>query len=466
MNGDVSSARNSVLGFLYLTAMIIVIPAMAPAQDLRKVTEPTFPPACRLLRARLTATAGGRTLAWRDESKPDTVRIQNALDHCAPGRAVELVANGGRNAFLTGPLDLRPGITLRIGKGAILFGSRNPRDYDLTPGSCGRLTRRGIGCKPLIYGDHVPNAGVMGSGTLDGRGWADLRGENFSWWDLAHQAKVKKLKQNCPRLIEITHSDNFTLYRINLKNSPNFHVMYRDGDGFTAWGVVINTPRTARNTDGIDPSSATNVTIAHCSIHAGDDDVAIKAGTDGPSSHLTVAHDHFYAGHGMSIGSNTNGGVRHVRVRDLTIDGADNGLRIKSNSSRGGLVHDIVYSDVCIRNTPRPIVMDSHYAFYGKPRNELPVFTGIVLHNVRILGLGRITLDGYDAAHRLGITFDNVTLSAPAQVRIHGDHARIRLGPGPVNFRPSGNDVRLIGRPMKGQPFSCREKFPPPPRSP
>ena len=38
----------------------------------------------------------------------------------------------------------------------------------------------------------------------------------------------------------------------------------------------------------------------------------------------------------MSIGSNTNGGVRAVRVTDLTIDGADNGLRIKSDRSRGG----------------------------------------------------------------------------------------------------------------------------------
>ena len=56
----------------------------------------------------------------------------------------------------------------------------------------------------------------------------------------------------------------------------------------------------------------------------------------------------------MSIGSETNGGASAIRVTDLSIDGADNGIRIKSNSSRGGLVHDIVYEDVCIRDTKNP----------------------------------------------------------------------------------------------------------------
>ena len=98
-------------------------------------------------------------------------------------------------------------------------------------------------------------------------------------------------------------------------------------NGFTAWGVKIKTPKTARNTDGIDPSSSANVTIAYCDIDTGDDNVAIKAGAAGPAARMTIAHNHFYAGHGMSIGSGTDGGVNHVRVSDLTIDGADNGIQ-------------------------------------------------------------------------------------------------------------------------------------------
>ena len=49
--------------------------------------------------------------------------------------------------------------------------------------------------------------------------------------------------QQVPRLIVADYSDNFTLYRITLKNSPNFHVSYNHGNGFTVWGLKIDTPQ-------------------------------------------------------------------------------------------------------------------------------------------------------------------------------------------------------------------------------
>ncbi|MGP8244850.1 MAG: glycosyl hydrolase family 28 protein [Bryobacteraceae bacterium] len=92
------------------------------------------------------------------------------------------------------------------------------------------------------------------------------------------------------------------------------------------------------NTDSIDPGNSTNVTITHCYLHTGDDQVAIKAPAGAPTTHMSITHNHFYSGHGMSIGSTTDGGASNILVSDLTIDGADNGLRIKSNITRGGLV--------------------------------------------------------------------------------------------------------------------------------
>jgi len=247
-----------------------------------------------------------------------------------------------------------------------------------------------------------------------------------------------------------------------LKNAANFHVYYANGNGFTAWGVVIDTPRNARNTDGIDPAASTNVTITHCFIHTGDDNVAIKAG--GPTSHVTVAHNHFYAGHGMSIGSETSGGAEAIRVTDLSIDGADNGIRIKSNETRGGLVRNVVYSGVCIQNTKNPILMDTHYtAATGPDRGRIPVFREIVLRDVRIRDGGKITLDGFDAQHRLGIAFDNVRLDAPSAIQWRAANAAITLGPGPVNFRPSGPDVTVERRPGKGMPEDCAAQFVPMP---
>jgi polygalacturonase len=433
------------------------------AQDTRTVTEPVIPRSCTVLSAKIRRT--GKTIAEADEAKLDTARIQAALDHCTAGQAVELKAEGELNAFLAGPLQLRSGVALVVDGGVTLFASRDPRLYDLSPGSCGTVTQRGHGCKPLLTADHVTGAAVMGDGTIDGRGPAKLLGQRVSWWDLAQEAKVKNLNQSCPRILQATKADDFTLYRIRLEDSPQFHVAYSGGNGFTAWGVIINTGKEGRNTDGIDPGNSTNVTITHCFIRAGDDNVAIKAGGGAPTTHMTISHNHFYYGHGMSIGSETDGGASAIRVTDLSIEGADNGIRIKSNSSRGGPVHDVVYEDVCIRDTKNPIFMDTNYSYRGTATDKIPVFSDIVLRNVRVDGAGKITLDGFDEKHKLGMTFDNVYFSDAAALKIAAGHADLSFGPGVVNLQPTGEGVKVTGHARGGKPNSCEGKFVPLPKS-
>jgi polygalacturonase len=364
------------------------------------------------------------------------------MDTCAPGKAVVLNADASHHAFVSGPLDLRRGVTLVVSAGVTLLASLDPRDYDTQqPGVCGTITEKGHGCRALINGNHVSDAAVMGDGTIDGRGGDEILGQSFSWWDLAEQAR-KGGNQNNPRLMILSHCDNFTLYRITLKNSPNFHVSYSNGNGFTVWGVKVWSPaKGARNTDGIDPGNSTNVTITRSFIHTGDDQVAIKAGHGAPTTHMTISHNHFYSGHGMSIGSETDGGASAIRVTDLSVDGADNGIRIKSNSSRGGLVHDIVYEDVCIRDTKNPIFMDTNYSFTGSERDKIPVFEDIVLRNVRVEGGGKLTLDGFDAEHPLKMVFDNVIYD------------------GPIKTETKNADIqRLTGNAGKN---SCENKFVP-----
>jgi hypothetical protein len=81
----------------------LLVPAMVPAlraQDTRNVTEPRFPPACVVLAARLSAEKG--VLSDAAEKSPDTARIQDAIDHCQPGKAVELKPSGASNIFLAG----------------------------------------------------------------------------------------------------------------------------------------------------------------------------------------------------------------------------------------------------------------------------------------------------------------------------------------------------------------------------
>jgi polygalacturonase len=163
----------------------------------------------------------------------------------------------------------------------------------------------------------------------------------------------------------------------------------------------------------------------------------------------------------MSIGSETDGGASAIRVKNLSIDGADNGIRIKSNSSRGGPVRDVVYEDVCIKDTRNPILMDSNYSYRGEAKDKLPSFEGIILRSVRVLSARKITLDGFDAAHRLGITFDNVFLDDERASKFAAVHAVITEGPGGVNFRAAGEDVETLKNSGKAARNTCEGKFVP-----
>ena len=454
--------RTTIQLLLAELALTWCLPSAATAQDTRHVVEPTIPPACQTLEARIGRA--GLSIQFEDESKPDTARIQAAIDGCPEGRAVVLRRAAVRtDAFLSGPLTLKKGVVLVVDRGAFLYASRNPRDYDTAPGLCGTITTGGArGCKALLSAVDAPGAGIMGDGVIDGRGGETMLGKDISWWNLADRARAGGSHQ-APRLVQLAHCDNFTLYRITLQNAAQFHVSYSGGDGLTAWGVKLLTPPRARNTDGIDPANSTNVTIAHCWISTGDDHVAIKAGAGPPTRHISIVHNHFYAGHGMSIGSETEGGASDILVSDLSIEGADNGLRIKSNNTRGGLVRGVTYEDVCIRDTPEPVVMETGY---GDPNTKsaaggarIPVYRDIALRNVRVEGAGRVTLEGFDDNHRLGIRFDNVVFDDPEQMRVAAAHADVRIGPGPFNLAARGEGVTVSGNAGAGAKNACSGKF-------
>ena len=449
----------SAFSFSISALSLLCFALVLPAQDTRKVTEPHIPAACVTLSAGIAAEHG--VIAPEDEQKLDTARIQHAIDNCAAGKAVVLRANGGKNVFLAGPIALRAGVTLVVDANTALVASRDPRLYDLAPGSCGIVSEHGHGCKPLILGDGAKGGGIMGMGSIDGRGGAKLLGQDVTWWDLAHQAKITDKQQSVPVMIVLRHADDFTMYKITLRNSPNFHVGVNETDGFTAWGVKIMTPKTARNTDGIDPGSSRNVTIAYCSIHTGDDDVAVKSGKAGPSLNISVLHNHFYTGHGMSIGSGTSGGVDHMLVDDLTIDGADNGIRIKSDRSRGGLVHDLLYRDVCIRDTKNPFVFTPLYTTFTG--DQLPVYRDITLENVHVLTAGSYTFLGLDSQHKLGLKLDNVFADDQAHSSMLVKDAEIVIGSKRGNLGPSGDDATVQQTPgsTSGTPLACESRFVP-----
>jgi polygalacturonase len=466
------------------------------AQDTRTVTEPKIPPVCTKLEAHLTAPGG--VLSDADEPKLDTERIQKALDGCAQGKAVELSSVPKAEAFLSGPLELREGVTLLIDKGVTLYGSRDPKVYenpnpDAKPGdpiTCGTSrprpttfptfsTNQGArprgGCRSLIT-VNAKNAAIMGDGAIDGRGYAKLIGHDYSWWQMARKAQPNDDLYFATRLIVASNADGFILYKIHLLNSPNFHVSVNRTNGFTAWGVHLQTPvdkaligtdNDARNTDGIDPGTSQNVTIAYSWIDNGDDNVAIKAGV----SHMSVIHNHFYTGHGMSIGSETVPGQSFLLVDDLTEDHTTSGIRIKSNVKRGGPVHDLIYKNICMKDVPIPIAISPYYTNqtvepFEDPKYEgdkIPDYKGITLENIISTTPGDVLIAGLNEDHRTGITLQNVSIEGIKPAQVHLDYADITVKGAGANFPLQGKSVKVTveGKIQPPTLDACAAKFVP-----
>lgn len=441
--------------------------AVAAAQDTRHVTEPVVPPVCETLSAQLAAK--GNVLREEDEGKLDTQRIQKAIDHCRSGYAVELKADGEKNAFLSATLEMRSGVTLLLDKGVTLYASRNPRDFDSEPGTCGLMGPSAKPCKPLISVRDAKDVGIMGEGVMDGRGDRKLIGKNFTWWQQSRAAQPKNEKYSAPRLIVASHADGLVLYNVRLHNSPNFHVTVNNTDGFTAWGVHILTPTVrgtdARNTDGIDPGSSENITVTKSWIDNGDDNIAIKTGVH----KMSVLDNHFYSGHGMSIGSETYTSDSDIYVDTLTLDHTTSGIRIKSNVQRGGPVRNVVYRHVCMQNVPVPISISPFYTGQtadgvvdnGMKGDRIPDFKGIRLEDVLSLTPGIVQAAGIDADHITEITLDGVEIKGLTAAQTRAQFLQVHVGPKGTNIHFQGNGVTAPSQVSSPKPdVSCAGKFP------
>jgi polygalacturonase len=432
--------------------------------DPRNVGQPTIPATCTALTSTL-AYPSSRTFSTAQETTPpDTARIQAALNSCAgSGHTVELRASGSSNAFLAAPLTIGTSVTLVIDAGVTLVASRNPANYQVSGGAtCGTVASKGGGCRPLIT-ISGSGSGVMGTqsgghqGLIDGRGDVDILGTSTTWWALA-SAAASGGSQNNPRLIQSNGVNNTTIFDLSLSSGPNFHIVMNGGTGFTAWGVRILTPASARNTDGIDPSG-TNVTIANSFIEDGDDGVAIKGGSHA-SQNITVENNFFWGTHGISIGSETNAGVSNVLFKNNTLNGKDssgrtggsvNGIRIKSDSSRGGLVSTITYNATCTTAIKFPIVLNPFYT--TATGSEIPNFQNIVINGMRSVSSASSatsTMEGFSSSFKLGLTLENVQLDAKT---VTAKDATIAVFN--TNLSPSGTDVTVTSFTGSGSVPSC-----------
>ncbi len=315
----------------------------------------------------------------------DTNAIQTAIDACGKaGGGVVLLSSG---TYLSKPIFLKNKVTLQLDEGAKLKATDVPQDF-IKKGRSVETAKSSGDFDAFVAGKNLVDVTIAGKGVIDGSGVA--------WWIPAEKAREKQPGYTMPRprLVSLENCKNVKIIGVSLVNSPSFHLVPKRCENVLIEGVTIRSPSIAPNTDAIDPSECQNVRISKCVIDTGDDNVAIKSGRQNPEypdracANIVVSDCTFLHGHGMSIGSETNGGVFNLLVENCTFERLASGIRIKSSRGKGGLVENITYRNIIMHNVRIPISISSWYQDDAEdegsqPKTVLtPVFRNIRIQNV------------------------------------------------------------------------------------
>ena len=337
-------------------------------------------------------------------------------------------AGGGRlvvapGDYQTGHLALVSHLDLHLEKGARLVFSTDPEAY--------RIKDRKF--RPLVLASSVEDLAITGEGVLDGQGqawWTEAR----AFKDAARARGDSQEEIGRPRLLIIEKSKRILVSGVTLTNSPQFHFIPSRCEDVTIRDVTVRAPHTAPNTDGIDPAASKRVLITGCTIDTGDDNIAIKSGNPeyGPTEDVLIEKCTFLGGHGMSIGSETNGGVRNVTVRDCVFDGTEAGIRMKSCRGRGGVAENLTYENLTLRNVEVAIQITSYYPNKTTPKPGVidlapaardprtPAWKNVIIRDVRSTGGTKTAgiIIGLPEEPVAGIAMENVLIEAPLGLRL------------------------------------------------
>lgn len=387
---------------------------------------PTLPPPGTCLAEHYGAKADNKTL--------NTAAIAAAIANSS----CSTVAFDGPGVYLSGTIELRSGLTLRLGGGATLrgvdghFAPSRPNVWDAY-----QDYGHSHWYDSFIVGDNVTGVAVEGPGTLDG-------GEGMS------SGKPNKEGGAC-RLIALRSCAGVTLAGFSMVHGGWFTLLATDVDGLH----IANTSVAAQR-DGFDLVGCRNVLVEGVSIAGGGDDAMVlksdfSVGRVLHSYNVTVRDCHLASAgcNAMNFGSETVGDFYDIAFQNITVTRAGKaGIGIVTMD--GASIRNVSYRNITMSNTVTPIHM------YIGARQRAPVkkvgsISGIHLVDVVAThcGGGRnwaATLDGQPAdtganvsvIYPIGpdITLANVDLSRCSQGGHSSKNATIEPPHSATDFPP------------------------------
>jgi polygalacturonase len=350
------------------------------------------------------AVGDGKTL--------NSAALQKAIDAATAAGGGTVLVPAGR--FLTGPFTLASRINLHLAENATLLISDDLTNY---PEAMDRY-------QDSITANGAQDLEISGKGTIDGQGNA--------WWTAF---RANKAMTHRPYMIKLSNCTRVRVRDVTLCNSPMFHLVPQNCTDVTIQNITIKSPPDAPNTDGIDPSGW-NYLITGCLIDVGDDNIAVKPGrgrTPG-NKNYRITNCQFLHGHGMSIGSGTDGGIEDLTVRDCVFDQTDSGIRIKTLRGRGGLLQNLIYENLKMKTVKNPIYIIDWYPERNAPKDpatekpepvtdKTPLNRNITIRNVTATDCPTAgTIRGLPEAPVTSVTLSNVNIAAKAGMKIY--HAK------------------------------------------
>jgi polygalacturonase len=277
--------------------------------------------------------------------------IQKAIDDCAAKGGGTVTFRPG--TYVTGSIFLKSNVHVRIDNDVLILGSQNFDDYP-------EIATRIAGIETtwpaaLINIIDAKNAAVTGTGIVNARG-------KFCWdkyWAMRKEYDTKDLRwvvdydARRVRTLLVQRSSDITVKGVTFKNAGFWTVQLLYSHHLTVDAVVIknNEDGSGPSTDGIDVDSSSWVLIENCDIDCNDDNFCLKSGRDWdglrvniPTEYVVIRKCIARRGAGLvTLGSETSGSIRHILATDLYAKHTDNGLRLKSATTRGGIIENIYF---------------------------------------------------------------------------------------------------------------------------
>ena len=253
----------------------------------------------------------------------------------------------------------------------------------------------------------------------------------------------RRINQYRPTYIEPHECQNILIENFYLRQSPFWELHPTYSQNIHINRLYINSH--GGNNDGVDPDSSQYVVIEDCIFNTGDDCIAIKCGRDNdgyepwnmPSTHMIVRNNMMMDGHGgLVAGSEMGGGVEWIFSHNNQYDSPYLywGLRVKTNSSRGGYVRHIYIKDTVALALEGGLVKLNAY-YDNDSDTRVPSFSDIYISNFNT------PEEGFSNAPNLGFLVGKQYGSSPIS-GIHFKDCDFR------GFRQSPNSAGHPNRPV------------------